>query len=252
MRAVNLIPADLRRAGGSPGATGPAVYVLLGVLAALVVLVAVWTLAGRSVANGQSDLDRVRAEAAAAEVRAGQLKPYTQFKELRTKRLETVNSLSRSRFNWPFVLREVSRVLPKQVWLTDIVGTVAPGVQLEDSGGIQTTQLRNQLASPALEIAGCSTDQEQVARWLARLRSVQGVSRVTLGTTEKADIPVTKNQTGGGNEDDSSTDCRQGNRRIPRFELIIFFEASTATPSSTTTGGAPQTTQPTSSKEGSK
>lgn len=251
MRAVNLIPSDLRRASGTPGASGSGVYVLLGVLGALVVIVAVWALATRSVANGESDLERVRAEAAAAEQRAGQLKPYTKFRELRTKRLETVSSLSRSRFNWPFVLREVSRVLPKEIWLSNIVGTVAPGIQLEDSVAGSTAQLRNQLVSPALEIAGCSTDQEQVARYLARLRSVQGVSRVTLAGTEKADIPA--QTTGGGSGGGSQGgDCRQGNRRIPRFEVIVFFEASTATPSTSTPGTAPQATQPTAAKEDSK
>ena len=244
MKAVNLIPADLRRASGTAGATGPAVYVLLGVLTVAVILVAAWAVVGRSVKQTQADLDRVRAEAATAEQRAGQLKPYAQFRETRLKRVETVTSLSRSRFNWPFALREVSRVLPSDVWLTGVTGTVAPGVQLEDAGGGATAQLRNQLASPALELSGCSTDQESVAKYLARLRSVQGVTRVTLAQSEKLDVASNSGggQSGGG-------DCRQGNARIPKFELIAFFEASTATPSSGTAGGPPPTPQ---SKESGK
>lgn len=246
MKAVNLIPNDLRRASGTAGATGPAVYVLLGALTVAVILVAAWAVVGRSVKQTQADLDRVRVEASAAEQRAGQLKPYAQFRTTREKRVETVTSLSRSRFNWPFALREVSRVLPSDVWLTGVTGTVAPGVQLEDAAGGATTQLRNQLSSPALELTGCSTDQESVAKYLARLRSIQGLTRVTLAQSEKLD--VASNSAGGGGETGGG-DCRQGNARIPKFELIAFFEGSTATPSSGTAGGPPPAPQ---SKESGK
>jgi Tfp pilus assembly protein PilN len=251
MKAVNLIPPDLRRQSGTAGATGPAVYILLGALTVAVILVAAWAVVGRSVANAETDLAKVRAEATAAEQRAGQLKPYAQFREMRVKRVETVTSLSRSRFNWPFALREVSRVLPGDVWLTAVTGTVAPGVQLEDSGGGgATAQLRSALASPALELVGCSVDQEAVAKYLARLRSIQGVTRVTLAQSEKLD--VADDQAGGGAGGGGGGDCRQGNRRIPKFELITFFEGSTATPSSGTAGTPAASSQPSDGNGGSK
>ncbi|HEX8085275.1 MAG TPA: hypothetical protein VF529_13365 [Solirubrobacteraceae bacterium] len=242
MRAVNLIPKDLRRATGTPGASGNGVYVLLGVLAIAVVLVAAWGLASRSVAQGESDLNRVKAEADAAEARAGELKPYAAFHETRVKRVETVTSLSRSRFNWPFALREVSRVLPRAVWLSELVGTVAPGVTVEGghSAG-KTSQLRNAIASPAMEIIGCTTDQAAVARFLARLRSIQGVTRVTLAESEKLDGDETKGAAGGSGEGGNAgdEDCRRGDVLVPRFALIIFFEGSTATSTSGPAGTTP-------------
>ena len=251
MKAVNLIPSDLRRASGTAGATGPAVYVLLGVLTVAVILVAAWAVVGRSVKQTQADLDRVRAEATAAEQRAGQLKPYAQFRATREKRVETVTSLSRSRFNWPFALREVSRVLPSDVWLVGVTGTVAPGVTIEGGGGGATSELRNQLSAPAIEMTGCTTSQESVARYLARLRSVQGVTRVSLAQTEKLDVSA--DQTGGGGGDSGGgDDCRQGNGRIPKFEVIVFFEGSTATASSGGSGSTATPASSSSSKEGSK
>ncbi len=255
MKAVNLIPPDLRRASGTAGATGPAVYFLLGGLGVALVLVCAWAFAARSVADAETSLQRVRAEADAAELRAGQHKPYAQFHELRAKRVETVTSLSRSRFNWPFALREVSRVLPKDVWLTQVIGTVAPGVQIEDGGGSSTAQLRGALQAPALEMTGCTSSQEQVARYLARLRSIQGVTRVTLGSTEKADqLLSTARASSSGGGSSNELDCRQGNVRVPKFELIIFFEASTATPSSGTSAAPSPTAaaQPAADKGASK
>lgn len=233
MRAVNLIPADLRR-GTPAGRTGSAVYLLLGALAVAVALVAAWTIAGARVTDAKNDLARVQTEADAAEQRAGQLEPYTKFASMADKRVETVSSLSRSRFNWPYALREVSRTLPENVWLAQVVGTVAPGVTVDDVATGATQALRNALAVPAIELVGCSTGQSDVARYMARLRSVEGVTRVSLATSEK-----TTDNGGPGVNPDQSEDCRQGNREIPKFEAVVFFERSTASVSAPSSSSAP-------------
>lgn len=259
MRAVNLIPPDLRRQTGTPGASGNGVYALLGVLGVAVVLVAAWAMASRSVAQGESDLNRVQAETQAAEARAGQLKPYAAFHETRVKRVETVTSLSRSRFNWPFAIREVSRVLPKEVWLTEVIGTVAPGLTLEGATATgKTSQLRNALSSPAIEMIGCTTDHQAVARYLARLRSIQGVTRVTLVESEKLDGESEKANANAGksgsgeSEEGTNDDCRRSNITVPRFALIIFFEGSTATLSTGGSAGTTPTSAPAAPKGASK
>jgi Tfp pilus assembly protein PilN len=233
VRAVNLIPQDLRK-GAPAGRTGNAVYLLLGALVVAVVLVAAWTIAGARITDAQNELTRVQAEADAAEQRAGQLEPYTKFASMAEKRVETVSSLSRSRFNWPYAIREVSRTIPANVWLAQVVGTVAPGVTVDDVATGATQQLRNALAVPAIEVVGCSTGQSDVARYLARLRSVEGVTRVSLASSEK-----TTDRGGGGTDPDESEDCRQGNRQIPKFEAVVFFERSTASVSAPTAGAAP-------------
>jgi len=226
MRAVNLLPADLRggRAGGSGG---KGVYFLLGALALVLVLVSAYTVAGRSVVNKKNELTQVTADADSAVARAGQLEPYARFAELRTKRVETVSSLARSRFNWPYALREVSRVMPGNVWLTQLVGTVAPGVTVSDASSGATSGLRSALAVPAIEIKGCSTHQDDVARYLARLRLIEGVTRVSIASSEKNETGSTTGGSDGG-------DCRQGTITAPMFELVVFFEGSTATPSQAT------------------
>jgi Tfp pilus assembly protein PilN len=240
MRAVNLIPDDLRRGSSAAGRSGSSVYVLLGVLGVLVVLASVWTIADRTVADRQNDLVRVESEAQQAEVRAGALAPYTKFAELRDKRVETVTSLSRTRFNWPYALREISRVVPDNVSLTSLVGTVAPGVAVEGAGGGGTSGLRGALAVPAVELSGCTVDQENVARYLARLRSIDGVTRVSLASSEKNDSPadvVPAATDGASSAPDGGGDCRQGDQ-TPRFDAVVFFERSTATASAPVAGGA--------------
>ncbi len=232
MKAVNLIPSDLRK-GPAAGRTGGAVYGVLGVLAIAVALVAAWTIAGARVTAEKNELVRLEAQVTAAEARAGQLEPYSKFASMADKRVETVSSLSRSRFNWPYAIREVSRTLPRNVWLTQVVGTVAPGVTVEDVATGATQQLRTALAVPAIEIVGCSTGQAGVAEYLARLRSVEGVTRVSLASSEKS-----TDRGSGGTNPNETEDCRQGNVRIPKFEAVVFFERSTATVSGPSAAGA--------------
>ena len=148
MKAVNLIPADLRGGGAAPTRAGNGVYVLLGALFMCVVLAGAWGIVGRSIADKKTELAQVTTEADAAEVKANRLAPYSKYADLRTKRADTVRSLARSRFNWPFALREVSRVMPDNVWLTGLTGTVAPGVSVE--GGTGGTTLRGTLPVPAI------------------------------------------------------------------------------------------------------
>ena len=170
MKAVNLIPQDLRKVRGATGGrSGAGVYVLLGGLALVAVLVSAWAISTRQVSDKENELARVSAEATSAQQRAAELKPYIEFARLSERRVTTVRELARNRFNWPYALREVSRVMPSDVWLTSLVGTVAPGVTVPGGSG---SGLRGSVQAPAVEVTGCTTDMANVARFIARLRDV--------------------------------------------------------------------------------
>lgn len=227
MRAVNLIPSDQRRGGGGGGG---ATHLVLGVLAAVVLGVGAYVLAVNSVNSKRSELAHVRNDAATASQEAAALAPYRQFAALRQTRVQTVAALAASRFDWQRVMNELSRALPNDVWLTSLVGTVAPGVQLEgaNSSG-DTGSLRSAVQSPAVELVGCTTSQAGVSLVMARLRLLHGVTRVSLAQSEKTQ---TSNGTSGGSSSggSDSSDCRNGHSRFPRFEVVVFFSGPTAPP----------------------
>lgn len=218
MKAVNLIPEDLRGFSGAGTQSSAPVYGLLAVLAALVVLVAAWAIADRQVADRKAEIVKVESEARAAETRAAQLAPYTTYARLSKERVGTVREVAKSRFDWAGALREVSRLVPEGVYLTSMTGTTAPGVGIEGGSG---NPLRASMAVPALEIVGCTPGQEDLARLLPRLRSMGGVERVSLASSEKGE--ATGGSGGGG-------DCRQGKDTIPQFNLVVFFKAAPAAP----------------------
>jgi Tfp pilus assembly protein PilN len=200
MKAVNLLPADARRSSG-----GVAAYAVLGVLGLLLLLVTVATLTDRQVADQRAELERVRTEATAAETRVKALSRYTAFADLRAKRVETVTSLAKSRFNWASSLREVSRTIPAGTSLSSLRGTVAPGVAAEGA----SDPLRGSLPVPALELSGCTRSQDSVARMMTAMRQISGVQRVSLSSSEKGE--------GGGD-----AGCSSGQ---PVFSMTVFFKA---------------------------
>jgi len=222
MRAVNLVPAEERRgAGGAGGRSGGAAYVLLGLLAVLVVVVSFYTLEKRSIGEKRSEIATLETEAARAEAQASELASFTQFGGLRATRTQTVSSLAASRFDWSHAMGEVARVIPKNVWLTGLQGTVTPGVTLKTTAAAQTSALRSALAVPAVELVGCTTDQPSVARMITRMRLIDGVTRVALQSSVKAE---SSGDGGGGGATTGGGDCGQGDDRFPQFALVIYFD----------------------------
>ena len=213
MKAVNLIPSDAakgeRRRFAIPAGGGLGAYVVLAVLAIAVVMAAAWAMTARQLADRQSDLARIEREAQAAEAKAKVLKPYTDFAALRSARVETVSGLLDGRFDWAHGLREVARVVPRDVALTSLVGTVSPTAKVEAAGG---ASLRTALPVPAIDLIGCAKSQARVATLLARLRAIDGVQRVTLASSEKSDAAA------GG-----ETDCRS-TEKMPQFQVTVFYE----------------------------
>jgi Tfp pilus assembly protein PilN len=217
MRAVNLLPTDLR--GAAPAAPsarpqrerveGIGGYVVLGALALCVAMLTVYVMATNTVKQKQTDLADVTAQADTAAADAAKLKPYADFEANAKARIETVRGLAAARFDWEQSLRDLSRALPGDVKLQSLTGDMG----LPGTGGSSGDALRGSIQAPAISLAGCATSQPSVARMLARLRAVDGVTRVSLSKSEKPGA-------------DSDSACAGGNP--PQFSAVIFFERSAA------------------------
>jgi Tfp pilus assembly protein PilN len=224
MKAVNLIPTDQRRRSGSGSGIGS--YILLGVLAIIIVAGAAFTLTNRSISDKREKLADVQARAKAASDEAQALQAYTSFTALRQKRSETVRSLATSRFDWSHALHEVARTIPSNAWLTGMRATVTPSASVQ---GGSSDPLRGAVQAPAIEVAGCTTSQDNVANVISSLRRADGVQRVSLSSSEKlgAGNGAASDSSGGGGG--GADDCRNGNSHFPKFSLTLFFTAPTPT-----------------------
>ena len=230
MKAVNLLPPDLRSGGKGPApavsagtedAGGPGAFIVLGALALCVVALAGYVLTSNAVKDRKAKLADVTAQSAAATKEAEALKPYADFETLANARIKTVEDLATQRFDWEQALRDLSRTLPADVTLSQLSGTLSSDT---GSGG-GNSSLRGALDVPAIELQGCTSGQTDVAKLMARVRTVDGVTRVSLAKSDK-DTPTTRSVRQGDVATQGLTDvtaCGRGDNK-PTFDVIAFFE----------------------------
>src|ERR671939_642641 len=105
MKAVNLLPPDLRSGGRGPApavsagtedAGGPGAFIVLGALAMCVIALAGYVLTTNSIKDRQAKLADVTARSAAADREATALKPYADFETVANARVQTVHDLATS------------------------------------------------------------------------------------------------------------------------------------------------------------
>jgi len=248
MRPVNLIPPDERRGDSAPLRTGSFVYVLVAGLALLLLGIVVLALTSKQVSDREAEKAQLQQDLAAATARAQSVQAFTDFRTIQEKRAATVTSLAESRFDWPRVLHELALVLPSDISLSSLTGTVSPNVQLDSGTGSSsgtTSSLRGTVPGPALEIVGCAPSQDAVASFVAALEDIDGVTRVGVDSSKLPD-QVSSGFTGEPGDAAStgataSGDCQSG-PTIAKFTIVAAFDAVPAPSTATTVPSVPPST----------
>jgi Tfp pilus assembly protein PilN len=242
MRAVNLIPTDYRR-GPLAGQGGVvASYALIGALAAVLIAVVMVILTNNRISDRETEVAKLEQQKAEAQERANALQSFASFRSMAELRTATVSSLAQSRFDWERIMRELSVVIPSDVWLTKMNGSVTPDVQIEGGASLSS---RGSVPGPALEIVGCAASQDSVAKFVAALQDIDGATRVGVQSSVKPEQAAgSGGASGGGGEND---ECRTQDF-ITKFEIVVAFDAA---PVPAAAGGAlptpaPAPTQPAS------
>ena len=267
MRPVNLIPQEDRRGGKAPLRTGPLSYAIVAFLLLAVGVVTLLVLTGNKIADRKAEVASLQSQVDATQARADQLSTYTNFADLQQARQETVASLATSRFDWERALHELALVLPDDVWLTSMTATAATDPSSSTSS---STTAVDGVTGPSLDINGCASGHEAVAKFLAALRDVDGVTRVTVLSSDRPGAESSSNSStssSSASSGQSTVECASRDF-IATFEVVAAFDgaqpAATAAPASpeapvtstTTTTGADQATtqtepQPTGAGGGS-
>lgn len=184
MRAVNLLPQDLARTrkpvnrvalAGVAG--GAAISMLLGAL---------YLNAQATVTDRELELSAAQAELAAIPKPNVQGSEDQQLALERAGRITAVSQALGSRVGWDRLFRELSSVLPGDVWLTDLQAK-APSQAPAAAAG---TDAQTTPATPdsAFTIQGYTYTQEGVARFLARLAVVPDLTNVGLQSSTRGPL----------------------------------------------------------------
>jgi Tfp pilus assembly protein PilN len=249
MRPVNLIPPDERQGDAAPLRTGSLIYVLVGGLALLLLGIVAVALTSKQISDHESEKASLQVELADATAQAQRVQAFTNFRTVQANRAATVTSLTQSRFDWNRVLNELALIVPSDIELNALTGTVTPGVQLSTSGGSSAdahVAMRTDVAGPALEIVGCGPSQDAVAAFVASLEDIDGVTRVGVDSSKTAD-DTNQGLTGepGDQALGGSTDCQSG-PDVYKFQIVAAFDA-VPTPQTATSAPSVPTTQVASS-----
>jgi Tfp pilus assembly protein PilN len=253
MRPVNLIPPEERRGERAPMRTGPLAYVIVAVLAVATVSV----VTDNQISDRKAEKANLQAEVAQAEADAKRLSSFANFASLQQAREETVSTLARSRFDWERVLRELAIVIPSDVWLTNLSAS-ASGDSAGSSSSTSSSSASSSagvegIVGPSLEIQGCAAGHEAVARFIAALHDIDGVTRVTVLSSDRPD--AASSATGSQTTATGSAGC-SARGFVAQFDVVAAFDAVQleAAPDSSSTTPAPDTnttTTPASTGSGS-
>jgi Tfp pilus assembly protein PilN len=245
VKAVNLIPSGQRATGAkapaaaaaksAPGDSPVGAYAILAALVFAIGASALFVTTKNDITDKQAELGRVQRQADVVKQQASALQSFADFKQLADARVATVRGLAASRFPWPNALDDVSRALPDDVYISSLDGTTLNS----SSGG---SSLRGAIQAPSIELNGCTRSQASVARLMAQLREVRGVTRVSLAKSEKADTataaaaPAPATGADGSTPPVTTEPCPKG--APPAFDMIVFFEHAAVNPNATPNEGA--------------
>jgi Tfp pilus assembly protein PilN len=258
MRAVNLLPADSPRRGGTGGISlghlGP-VHLVLGVLVIVLAYVTLYVLTSNTISQRKSQLAALHLQVSQEQAQTAGLTSFTQFQALAQQRAETVRQIAASRFDWHGALSDLSKVMPANSSLQSLVATVAPGASVSGAGGstsgsaVASGSVRGDISAPAFELKGCTATQDDVARLISRLRLINGVQRVTLEDSSKAAATAAGTSSSGTAGTGAAAGTCAGNG--PGFDLVVFFQplqGAQAGSSGSAPGSAPAPATPSTSK----
>ncbi len=219
MRPVNLIPEEERSDTRQPMRGGPLAYIIVGALLAALGAVTLLVVTDNQISSRTTELAELNAQTVSAEAQATRLAAYTELHSISAQRTATVSNLADSRFDWEQVMRQLSLVLPSDVWLTNLTGTVRPSVSV---GGGESLELRSSVRGPALSLVGCAAGQESVARFVSVLKDIDGVTRVGLQSSQ---LPSSDGGGGSAGSVSASGGCQTHNF-IAQFQIVVAFDAA--------------------------
>jgi Tfp pilus assembly protein PilN len=192
MRAVNLLPADATRgrrwaAGAGDRGAAKRVFVVAALIAAVLMaaLAAVFVQAHSSVGDKQETLAGLEQKVATANAKAAAAQAARANAQARRVAVTEVTS---KRITWEQVLRDLSRVLPGNVWLQNLQAqSPTPTVGAATASTASTTTTATGTTPTAFLVTGFTSSQKGVARVIDRLSVLPWLSDVSLQQSTRAD-----------------------------------------------------------------
>jgi Fimbrial assembly protein (PilN) len=186
MKAVNLLPREVTKTTSRRPTTPLIVAFVTGVVV-LTVLAAGYLRASANVSEKRTELQAARAELALVPAPSAPDTSVATLNSEQAKRVTALQSALNGRIAWDRVLREVSLVMPSDVWLSSLTlqapasATVIPGAVTTGTPPPATTTPPTTPSAPTdFVMNGKSFSHVAVARLMSRLALVPDLERIAL------------------------------------------------------------------------
>jgi len=181
MKRIDLLPPEQRVKASRERGLLWAILILVAIVVALG-LVYVWQ--NGQVNDKQAQLDQLTAQTAVVQQQALALAPYAAIQTTRTSMSQTARGIYDSRVPWSTILQEISLVIPENVRLQSLTGTV-PAAMLPGSA---TPPVAGAVASltPDITFTGTTYTHQDVAEFMTRLGLIPQLSNVQLASSTGA------------------------------------------------------------------
>lgn len=178
MTQVNLLPSGIRQRQRTRQLT---LLVCFVAVAAVAALLALFVLESGKLSSAKTDLATTQATNAQLTTKISGLQRFKTLADDKAAKQQVVKTIQADQVPFSAMLRDLSTVIPSQVYVTSLTGTIqlAPGsanIVPSTSGLIGNIQVQ-----------GFADSHDSVALWLNRVSTVKGWANAWVSSSTKGD-----------------------------------------------------------------
>jgi Tfp pilus assembly protein PilN len=183
MTQVNLLPVEVKQRQRTRRATG---LIISGAVAVLALLFLLFVMQSARLGKAQDELAAQQQANANLESQIADLQQYAELKSQVADKQALVAEAMQNNVLWSGALRDISMVIPSDMWLVSMSGTVTTQTGTVSAPGVSTAPDTGLIGN--IQYSGSSFSQPTISQWLKRLTNVDGwvnpwISQSTKGTT---------------------------------------------------------------------
>jgi len=184
MTQVNLLPAEVKQRQRTRRATG---LIVSGAVAVVALLFLLFVMQSARLGKAQDELAAQQQANAGLQSQIADLQKYADLKAQVSAKQAVVAEALQNEVLWSGALRDVSMVIPGNMWLVSMTGTVTvPTGSAPVPGTVGTGPDAGLVGN--VQFTGSALTQPTLSEWLKRLSKVDGwanpwISQSTKGAT---------------------------------------------------------------------
>jgi Tfp pilus assembly protein PilN len=184
MTQVNLLPAEVKQRQRTRRSTG---LIISGAVAVVALLFLLFVMQSARLGKAQDELAAQQQFNAGLQAQISDLQQYADLKAQVSAKQAVVAEALQDEVLWSGALRDLSMVIPSNMWLVSMAGTVTSQTGAAPVAGTVGTAPDTGIIGN-IQFTGTSFTQPTLAEWLKRLSKVDGwanpwVSQSTKGQT---------------------------------------------------------------------